>query len=56
MKNKLGLIMIVAIIATAFACGSKSATQEESASTSTTDTTKVQSDTTKTPQDTTKTK
>ena len=54
MKNKLGLIMIVAILATAFACGSKSATQEESAST--TDTTKVKSDTTKTPQDTTKTK
>ena len=54
MKNKLGVLMIVAILATAFACGgSKKA--EESAS-STADTTKVVADTTKAAADTTKAK
>lgn len=42
MKNKLGVLMIVAILATAYACGSKKA--DESAST--TDTTKVANDST----------
>jgi len=52
MKNKLGVLMIVAILATTYDCGSKKA--EESAST--TDTTKVAADTTKVAADTTKAK
>lgn len=57
MKNKLGALMIVAILATAYACGSKG-----SESTSTSDTTKVakdstaNNDTTKVKADTAKTK
>jgi hypothetical protein len=53
MKNKLGVLMIVAILATAYACGSKKT--EEAAST-TTDTTAVAKDTTAAKADTTKAK
>ena len=55
MKNKLGLLMIVAILAMAFSCGKKTSGETETAST--TDTTKVVADTTaKAPADTTKAK
>ena len=41
MKNKLGVLMIVAILATAYACGSKGSSESAS-----NDTTKVANDTT----------
>jgi predicted small lipoprotein YifL len=40
MKNKLGVLMIVAILATTYACGSKGSNESASA----TDTTKVATD------------
>ena len=54
MKNKLGVLMIVAILATTYACGSKKA--DESATSTTADTTKVATDTTAAKADTTKAK
>jgi hypothetical protein len=55
MKNKLGLVMIVAILATALACESKKAENADSAAK--TDSTAVKTDSTaKTTQDTVKAK
>jgi hypothetical protein len=55
MKNKLGLIMVVAMLAMAFSCGSKSTSQESAAKTDSTTTVKADS-TAKTQQDTVKAK
>ena len=54
MKNKLGALMIVAILAMTFSCGQKKA--EENTSTTTDTTATVKADTVKAPADTTKAK